>query len=464
MEWIGVVAALACLVWGVYFLRDQTLVRLVVLTTMAGSVFWQPFFKVSAGPIPLTVDRGLWAATMAWFAWEWYRGKLPPLRIHTVDFMLAGLVGLIAINLALTDWEFNEKLPFTTYLFDFIMPFGLYIVCRSYDWKSRDFNVFTVAMGVFAIYLTVTGIGETIGPTSIVFPKYILSEEFQEFLGRARGPFLNPIANGMILATCMACAAVWWPQVGRIGKVIVLGVMGCCLAAIFLTYTRSVWISGCFGFLICAWYYSPPRLRVVLVCWGVIMGSTVLYIAKDSLNSFKRDKYVSVEDMSESALARPMLAAVAMEMAQDAPLFGVGFGQYNKHKDPYHYRDYDGLAVQSVKVYVQHSAFLAMLVELGIIGLIVYFSFCLNSAVAAIRQLLNPEVDDWGKRMSLVYLVILQAIVINGLFHDVTIEPMVNIFWFTVLGIAASKFPNVQIWHATDGHAMNSRSLASPSA
>ena len=67
-------------------------------------------------------------------------------------------------------------------------------------------------MVAFGVYLAFTGVAETRGMPALVFPKYILTSEFTEFLGRGRGPFLNPVTNGIFMAVCICCTLMWWPR------------------------------------------------------------------------------------------------------------------------------------------------------------------------------------------------------------------------------------------------------------
>ena len=88
--------------------------------------------------------------------------------------------------------------------------------------------------------LAVTAIAETNQWWWLVYPKYITYEDYGGFiLGRGRGPFLNPSACGLVQGTCLCALLMWWPRVGRPGKLVLLAVALVMLAGIYSTLTRS---------------------------------------------------------------------------------------------------------------------------------------------------------------------------------------------------------------------------------
>jgi hypothetical protein len=55
-------------------------------------------------------------------------------------------------------------------------------------------------------------------------------------------------------------------------------------------------------------------------------------------------------------------------MFKDRPIFGCGFDQYTREKMPYLADRTSDLPLEKAKPYVQHNAFLGLLVETGFIG------------------------------------------------------------------------------------------------
>ena len=143
------------------------------------------------------------------------------------------------------------------------------------------------------------------------------------------------------------------------------------VVGIFCTLTRSVWL----GFLMSAgvfvWYPASRQLRGLIIILVSIAVLISFPFVGEKIYSFKRDKEVSQAEMEQSAQLRPLFAIIAMNMFQDRPLFGCGFGQYAREKYPYLQDPYSGRPLASTKYFMQHNVFLAYLTETGLVGLLV---------------------------------------------------------------------------------------------
>ena len=77
-----------------------------------------------------------------------------------------------------------------------------------------------------------------------------MTSKFTEFLGRGRGPLLNPAANGMLLGTCLAAGLMAWPRAPRWGQLALVAYSGLLYVGIACTMTRSAWMGGGLGLLL----------------------------------------------------------------------------------------------------------------------------------------------------------------------------------------------------------------------
>ena len=83
------------------------------------------------------------------------------------------------------------------------MPLGTYAVARTIRLNVSDMRwVFNTILGL-GLYLAITGIFEIKEMHWAVFPKHISDPDVWEFYGRARGPLLNPIANGFLMGMAL---------------------------------------------------------------------------------------------------------------------------------------------------------------------------------------------------------------------------------------------------------------------
>ncbi len=160
----------------------------------------------------------------------------------------------------------------------------------------------------------------------------------------------------------------------------------------------------------------------------------------EKIFSFKRDKEVSQAEMEQSAQLRPLFAIIAMNMFQDRPLFGCGFGQYAREKYPYLQDPYSGRPLASTKYFMQHNVFLAYLTETGLVGLLVLMAVLIQMTLVSLAVWRNQELDLWARLFGLLMVVVLLNFVISGMFHDVSISPMVNSLLFFTFAIVNNAY------------------------
>jgi O-antigen ligase len=173
-------------------------------------------------------------------------------------------------------------------------------------------------------------------------------------------------------------------------------------------------------------------------------GSLAMLVDIKVLLSFKRDRNVSAEQMSESAQLRPILAMVAWKMFQDQPWLGCGTDQYLAKAKTYLSDRSSNLPLEKARPYVQHNMFLALLVENGLITLVPFCLLLLIWSRWSWQLWMSPQLALEIRQLGLVSLSLIAAYVINGMFHDVLIFPMINMYVFFVAGCVR----NCMVHHA----------------
>jgi len=272
----------------------------------------------------------------------------------------------------------------------------------------------------------------------LVFPKYIASSANEEFLGRARGPFLNPIANGIVLCTCLCAAVTWWPRLNRPGRLALMLTLGILLIGIACTLTRSVWLGCAAGLFVILALSMPRNFRYAFVGATALLAGIVMLTGWDRFHAFKRDRDVSAHEMAESAQLRPILAVVAWNMFQDRPLLGCGFGQYERASIHYLADRSSGLPLEKARPYVQHNTFLALLTEIGFIGAGLFVLLLCLWGREAWQLWRSAAAPPWARQAGLLFLAVLAIYLTNAMFHDVTLMPMATMLLFTMAGVTTS--------------------------
>ncbi len=408
---------------------------LALAIILTGSVFGHDFFHTSGGPIPITIDRVLTLGLLAFAGWYWLMNCEDLRPINCMDMALLGVVAVLFVSTFTHDYKFENNRPVSSLLFFYLMPLGVYAVVRTAKLAQNDLAMYSVVLGGFAVYLALTGIAEMKYFHSIVFPKYIIESGNTEFFGRGRGPFLNPVTNGIFQIIGLCCIWFWWPKAITRYRVLIAFASLIIVAGIYATLTRSVWLSLIVVAAAAIWFPATQSQKGGLVVAGTLLGILLLPVIGDKLTSFKRDKEVTVSQMSESAQLRPLFLTVAVRMFQDRPLLGFGLGQYAREKYPYLQDPYTGKPLSKTKFYRQHNVFLAYLVELGLVGLTALIALLGVMTRSAWQVWHDPKKQLFQRQFGLLLFAVLAAFCINGMFHDTSIMPMVNMLVFFIAAI-----------------------------
>ncbi len=435
MELLFALSIIIALIWLMVAARIMSPVAGCLLVIVTGVVLGHPYWNINIGPLPVTLDRVMWGGLIFIFLMFGLtrRNDLKPVNRTDIFVVFLGLV-LIAGTLA-CDWRYRDNMPLSRLLFFNLMPMGFYFLGKHCRLDPRQLIVGYALLALFGGYLGVVGIAEQRQWTALVFPRYITDPSNFEFLGRARGPFLNPVALGLYLTTCLAATAGLWRYCHPLLRVGLVAMMATMLAACFLTFTRSVWLGAAVTVGVICWFPSHRQIRGALIVAGTMVLLATLILFSDKLNRFQRDKYVTAAEMAESVALRPMLARVAWNMFLDRPVLGHGFGQYTAAKKPYHYVETADMPLRKVLPYMQHNVFLSYLTETGLVGMSLLV-LLLGSATVKGWKLWYSRDLPWAERyFGLVILAFVANYCINGMFHDVSIIPHTAAIWFLLLGI-----------------------------
>jgi hypothetical protein len=428
------VAAAIALVWGAFILRRTGLFGGCIAFVLLAACFGYEFYHFSVGPLPLTSDRIVLGLLTVVYLAARRLGWMSAPGTDLVDMLLGSFLLMLAANTMSHHWQVDGAQPLARLLFFYIAPaiaYWLYRQCMLDERYSRWLCGF---LALFGLYLAATAVAEVKQFSAVVFPSYILTSSYKEWLGRARGPFLNPVTNGMFLSAGLFAATVFWPRVNRIGKVgLVLG-MTFLLLGVYYTLTRSCWMGAVCGLGLIVFASIPSRFRIPLGLTAVVTLGLAFALKGNHLSSFKRDKDVSEFHMAQSAELRPMLAYVAWKIAMDYPLFGCGLGQY-KHVDADYLRDPNvNMPLERLKPFVQHNVFLSLLTETGFVGCGMYLLLLGTWALRSWKLWRTTSLPLPARQFGLVFLAFLANWCINGLFHDTSLMVNGNLLLFVLAG------------------------------
>jgi O-antigen ligase len=413
--WVGgaglvILLALGFLAWRVN--PAYIFATAVVLSPLSGN--WQAL----GIPGPLALDRLLLVVGIGVVL---LREAIPlrpfRLRLEPIHWLLAlalayAVASSIAVGTFLTNDSFFRLLQ--TYG---ALPFLTFLVAPLVFKRRRDRQILLIAFLGLGAYLGLTALFQTVGLDALVFPKYILDPNYGTHFGRARGPFVEAVTNGMGLYTCAVAAAI--ACVGSRKprrRALAASVCLVCLLGTFLTLERSVWLATILATaVVIGSSRELRRLAVPLlgIALAMLMGALLVIPGLADQAEQRKNDQGTVRDRENANRA-------ALNMVDKRPLFGFGWGEFNEKGIDYFELNNDYPLTRTVV----HNLFLGLAAELGLIGLTLWVCGFLFGVGGAILTRPPPELRAW--RTGLIAVATFYVVVVNF------VPPVV--------------FPNLIIW------------------
>jgi len=321
------------------------------------------------------------------------------------------------------------------------VPFALYnvavIVFDDSD-ALRKFEWFALAV---LAYLSFIAICFMAGAKELVFPRFILDEGLGIHADRARGPFLQAVANGVAL-NLLGLIALDSFRRKRLRGAAALAMVIALPLAILATKTRAVWLSFA-GTILVLMLFSPSR-RLRRICLALTLASLAALLMFLAFADEHNDAFSDRLEERSPVDFRMAVYGAGRDMFLEKPLLGW---------------DTDGMQAElsrrisdfHQKEFYFHNTYLEILVRYGLVGLALYvwlivdlFRTGLKPAGAVFRGE-NGFLDEhfrslWPLFLG-VYLVNGAVVVMNYQF--------VNGLLFTVAGMLAAQ--NRRLVLARDG-------------
>jgi O-antigen ligase len=277
------------------------------------------------------------------------------------DRLIWPMLGLTTLALASVVEQPYDAETWSLLASKFVVPFGLFHLSGlvfTDEKRLRSFEIF----GLVALaYLSFTAIAFLCGLPSLIFPKFILDPTLGFHAGRARGPLLQAVANGVSL-NMLALVALHAYRRRSIRGVKMRMLLASVPIAIIATMTRAVWLSFA-GTLVAVILISKSRRlrRFYLALLALAALCLVLGLSSTELGCALNDR------LQESGPVeyRQAVYTGGWEMFLQRPFLGWGFHQMPGEL-PRHVRGYQE------KVLYPHNTYLELLVEHGVLGLALY--------------------------------------------------------------------------------------------
>ncbi len=346
------------------------------------------------------------------------RNKIP--FFPGISLPMLGLMAL-AIFRALRD-PFDAQV-WSIVASKFIVPFALFHIAVLVFRDSAERKHFEIYTFLALAYLVFIAIAFLINCRSLIFPRFILDESLGFHPERARGPFLQPVANGVslnILGILLISCSLHRNTIVR----------SLCLIlplAILATMTRAVWIAFGASIIVLGYRMVERRLQfvgVVLATAGLLAGLAI-GVSSSSLTAALSNR----AEESGPVDARLAVYEAGWSMFKEKPFNGwPASGMYTelaRRMNGYH-----------LHAYYVHNTYLALLVEFGIPGLIIYVLLFFNLFRLSWRG--PPNECSSVASLRNVWPIVLCVYLFNAFFVDMAYQFVIGLV-FTVAGMLCAS-------------------------
>ena len=338
---------------------------------------------------------------------------------------MCGLILLSACDAA--SQPYNPQI-WSIFASKWLIPFALYYVAGFLFQDETDWRRFEVFALSALAYLSLIAILFMVDARQFIFPRYILDESLGIHADRARGPFLQAVANGVAL-NILGLLALDCFRRKRLRGPLAAFLFIALPAAILATKTRSVWLSFAASIVILS-FSSSRRLRRTCISM-LVVGTAVLLMV-----TLLSDRKSMGDRLSERSPVEFRMAVyeAGTEMFLMKPILGWGSDAMQAelsarisdfHQDEYYF----------------HNTYLEIGVQYGLVGLALYLWLIVSLFRIGKKDRTtdssNPhEFLDHDFRS--LWPVILLVYLVNGSFVVMNYQ-FVNGLLFALAGILAAQ-------------------------
>jgi O-antigen ligase len=311
-----------------------------------------------------------------------------------------------------------------------LVPFMLYHLAAYIFNDERSLWRFETFSLIVLGYLSLTAIFFMIDAKQFVFPRYILDEGLGYHADRARGPFLQAVANGMAL-NLLGLVALNSFRRKRLRGVLAILFLVALPLAIVATKTRAVWLSFAGSILVLLFLSPSRRLRRACLCF-MLAGGLGLTAAITLA-----DRNASLSERLEEpgpVMFRMAIYQAGWEMFLQKPIAGWGATdmqtELSKRISDFHQEQF-----------FFHNTYLEIVVQYGLVGLLLYLRVVIDLfklGRSRVPNSFSPHSGFLDHQFRMLWPLLLGVYLLNGSFVVVNYQ-FVNGFLFAVAGLLVGQ-------------------------
>jgi O-antigen ligase len=340
------------------------------------------------------------------------------------------MLGLTVLALASALAQPYQSEAWSVLAAKWIVPFAMYYMARLVFEDEASLRRLEIFMLVVLAYLSATAVLFLLGMKSLILPPFIMDEGIGIHADRARGPFLQAVANGVTL-NLLGLIALDSYRRRRLRGVLASLFLIALPLAVLATKTRAVWLS--FAAPVLALLCFSPSQRVRRACLCLALAGVVGLLCALTFEDLNQSLSARLEERSPVQFRMAVYRA-GWDMFCAKPLLGWGAAQMQagleKRISEFHQEEFS-----------VHNTFLEIGVDYGVVGLALYAWMVLDlirlgressaSTVSRSGTFLDREFRSFWPVLVGVYLLNACFVVMNYQF--------VNGVLFTLAGILAAQ-------------------------
>lgn len=314
-------------------------------------------------------------------------------------------------------------------------PFVLFFLSKNLSNKESDIRSFLYATVIVGFYLAVIGIIQYFTEVNLLVAEGFVGIHAK----RAYGPFTNAAQYGGAL-TIMYVGSLYLYTTLNPGfkKKLVLLAQCFIVTAIFLTMTRSVWLSFFMANLLISLYIPAYRKVFISLLIATVAGIAFAWLFLPD-SSFFKERTFEVGPI----YSRIILYAMALKTFLDNPLIGNGFGRYSFYEASREHLTTSSYIQEKfgLSLSVPHNEFLHILVMLGMVGFAAYMAILFYN-VKYSRQLYKDFIKKeaiW-KNLPVAFWAVLSTFAITGFFVDLLFFTYFNSLFYIFAGLVSGVY------------------------
>ena len=305
----------------------------------------------------------------------------------------------------------------------YIVPFALFhiavLVFRGAS-QRKHLEIFVILALAYLVFIAIAFL---LDARSLIYPRFILDESLGFHPDRARGPFLQAVANGVSLNIL----GILLLALSQKRKIVVSVLWLLLPLAVLATMTRAVWIAFAVSTVVLGFRLVQRRvlaLCTLLAIVGLLAGVSIS-LSNHSLKAALWDRTGERGPVD----ARLAVYDAGWAMFEERPFTGwAAGGMYAELA-----RRMEGYQLRTFYV---HNTYLALLVEFGVPGLALYVILFYN----LFRLCWRGPPGESGAVASLrkVWPILLSVYLFNAFFVDMAYQFVIGLL-FTVAGMLCAS-------------------------